>query len=520
MNWNQGYYTDQAYTTGFYREMSPNWLDFASILQGHHSPRSSDGASFRYLDLGCGMAVSTCLFAALYPEGEFLGIDFHPDHILHAEWLAKTLRLDNIKFIEANFLNLRADPTPLGYELGGSGHFDYVVAHGIATWVTNEIQEALLSVAASALLPGGIFYCSYNTMPGWLAETSIHQLIGLQDAKYSANASTELLAETSRRIISILGTSENPTPLASALPLLKTSAEQLKTKDPHYLRHEYSNQGWCPLYVAEFHRRCKAHKLSFLSSALLPDNFPELVPPDLRNIIYGDPDPSVQATLFDLSSFRSFRRDLLTKGRMHHPATVKNEKVKDIRVIQQEADSIDEYTFPTSFGLISETKGVYKEAESILKTGPHTIGEWSKACGLSISSLLTMASMLLSAGRLGLYRERSDGQVTIRNQEINRTLRQLMIKGYPINSIIAPSIGNGIRFSQFESLLVEGLLTCQEPSKLARWVEKEMKHQGIEYYNSNHELFVDPKAKTESITTQTNHFLKQRLPWLHKLNLV
>jgi tRNA G46 methylase TrmB len=34
----------------------------------------------RYLELGCGQGLNLCLMAALHPEVEFVGIDFHMPH--------------------------------------------------------------------------------------------------------------------------------------------------------------------------------------------------------------------------------------------------------------------------------------------------------------------------------------------------------------------------------------------------------------------------------------------------------
>ena len=91
MTWQHGYHTDSPYTCGYYRELAPAWLDFASLLQGQLPPRSRQGEPFSYLELGSGMGLGLCLLAATHPEGKFTGIDFKPDHILHSRRLARDL---------------------------------------------------------------------------------------------------------------------------------------------------------------------------------------------------------------------------------------------------------------------------------------------------------------------------------------------------------------------------------------------------------------------------------------------
>ena len=127
------------------------------MVKGHTPPRPREGAPFRYLELGCAMGCGLCLLAALWPQGRFLEIDVQPDHNAHARPLAGTLGLENLRTREADVLELQDNPSPLGVERGDTGPYDAVAAHGIATWVVEPVQQALLVVASASLLPGGIF---------------------------------------------------------------------------------------------------------------------------------------------------------------------------------------------------------------------------------------------------------------------------------------------------------------------------------------------------------------------------
>lgn len=66
--WNHGYFTQDVYTAGFFRETAPNCLDFAALIKGH-TPNRRVGEPFRDLELGSGMGLHLCLLAAAYPEG-------------------------------------------------------------------------------------------------------------------------------------------------------------------------------------------------------------------------------------------------------------------------------------------------------------------------------------------------------------------------------------------------------------------------------------------------------------------
>ena len=95
--------------------------------------------------------------AAASPRSRFLGIDFSAVQV--SEGIADVARL-GLANIELKQVDLR----DFGEE---SGVFDYIIAHGVYSWVPADAQEKMLDVCSRQLAPGGIAYISYNTLPGW-----------------------------------------------------------------------------------------------------------------------------------------------------------------------------------------------------------------------------------------------------------------------------------------------------------------------------------------------------------------
>ena len=93
--WNEGYFTDVAYTYGCYRELNPLFQRFCLLAQGLDAP--DPGAEGCHAELGFGQGVSFSLHAAAtprFPRGALFAL--HADNAVSAFDLglvARRLRL-------------------------------------------------------------------------------------------------------------------------------------------------------------------------------------------------------------------------------------------------------------------------------------------------------------------------------------------------------------------------------------------------------------------------------------------
>ncbi len=90
-----------------------------------------------------------------------------PSHINFASGLARQAGLDNIHFLEADFRHLDKEEIP---------SCDFIVCHGVYSWISQENHAAIRKFVKEKLKPGGIFYISYNCLPGWAATAPIQHL--------------------------------------------------------------------------------------------------------------------------------------------------------------------------------------------------------------------------------------------------------------------------------------------------------------------------------------------------------
>jgi SAM-dependent methyltransferase len=169
--WNDGYVSDVVYTSNFHRETTPVWLAAAALLLGHRPPDLA--RPFSYADLGCGNGLTATMVAATCPHAEVWGFDFNPAHVETARELACRAGLSNVRFRETAFSDLAER------DASAVPEFDFMVAHGIMSWVSRENQQHLVRVIGQHLRPGGLAYVSYNVATGWGAMPPVRTLMRL-----------------------------------------------------------------------------------------------------------------------------------------------------------------------------------------------------------------------------------------------------------------------------------------------------------------------------------------------------
>jgi predicted SAM-dependent methyltransferase len=518
-NWDHGYFSGGSYDAGFYVEMSPHRLDFSALVNGHRSPRSQPGASFRYLELGSGMGLGLCLMAAAHPEGEFVGVDFVPDHIAYSQWLAKALDLSNIRFLEADFLNLQVDPQPLDSPApeGGSG-FHYVVAHGIATWVSAPVQQAVLDVAATQLLPGGLFYCSYNTYPGWLGRNNFHMLASLKrrfehpvdPLKAFAEARTSLQALTGYGL-----------PLGRSLPQLASSLEALGAeKNTAYLLGEFGPFSWAPLYVAEMHGLCQEHKLTYLATASLPELFEDLLPEPLRMVVSAEVNPTLRQALLDLAINQSFRRDIFVKGILPLRKHQREQALAQLPIIKVTESIATGNRFATSFGELMLDDNLLSVIESLLEEGPCAIGDLCIALGMTVDQLLPSLSLLINSYRIELLRGDSALSVPPAGLDVNRRLRDLMQDGHACGYLVAPVVGGAVCFTPLQALVLEAIEQNLDDEVAISCVLMSLSAIGGNLNDPSGRTIIDPQEQQEALEKYLEEFRALQLPQLRRLGVI
>jgi methyltransferase-like protein len=191
--------------------------------------------------------------ACALPESRFVGIDLSQRHVEAGQETIAALGLTNVKLLHLDILDVD----------GSFGTFDYVVAHGVYSWVPPEVQERILDICSQCLSDNGVAYVSYNTNPGWrmrglLRDMMLYHTRELEDPMQrvgQARALVEWLAET-------VESEDSPYGM-----LLKRELDQMRTWSDAYFRHDSLGEINEPVYFHEFVARAERHGLQYLAEA-------------------------------------------------------------------------------------------------------------------------------------------------------------------------------------------------------------------------------------------------------------
>src|SRR4051812_10540274 len=83
-------------------------------------------------------------------------------------------------------------------DLAAFGQFDFVIAHGVYSWVPPDVQDAILSAFRTLMAPTGVAYASYNVYPGWKAKETMRDAMLL--ASGASTSPGEKVAEARRMV--------------------------------------------------------------------------------------------------------------------------------------------------------------------------------------------------------------------------------------------------------------------------------------------------------------------------------
>jgi SAM-dependent methyltransferase len=287
-------YDQIPYTSYPFVEAHPDRLATVAALFGVSPPPVPRA---RVLELGCAAGDNLIPMAATLPEGRFVGIDQSPRQVAQGMSTIRAVGLKNIELKKVSILEVGRD----------LGTFDYIICHGVYSWVPPEIQDKILTICSESLAPSGIALVSYNIYPGWHMRGILREAM-LFHAAEIADPAERLSA--ARRFLDFLAQHVWDTNSAFAL-YVREQRERLSREPDTYIFHEFLEEVNQPLYFHEFLDRATAKKLKHLGDARFR-SMACSVPEPTRAALAGLTSNLLrQEEYLDILRCRTFRRTLL-----------------------------------------------------------------------------------------------------------------------------------------------------------------------------------------------------------------
>lgn len=252
----------------------------------------------RVLEIGCAEGGNLLPLALRFPKATFVGLDISPAQIESGQKYAKALSAGNLQLLCGSVTDL--DPA--------LGQFDFIICHGIFSWVERAVQDAIFTALKSHLAPQGIGFVSYNVLPGWrmkqpfrdAAEAILPQGLPLVE---KARAATDLLSFLAAH-------SDATSSYGRALREVEGRLTQTRTD---YVAHEYLENTNSPCTLTVFLQRAGAAGLSYLGDSEINEMIPIGSSPELQQEIArrSGGDQVAMEQLMDFIKGRQFRSTLL-----------------------------------------------------------------------------------------------------------------------------------------------------------------------------------------------------------------
>jgi methyltransferase-like protein/2-polyprenyl-3-methyl-5-hydroxy-6-metoxy-1,4-benzoquinol methylase len=267
----------------------------------------ADCARCRVLEIGGASGGNLLPMAAAFPLSDFVCLDPSPAQIEEGRRHAAALGLRNLRF-EGTSIE----------KLGRKAQFDYVICHGVLSWVAQKVQDAIFAALKTCLSPNGIAIVSYKTLPGWHAYRPLREILFWHCAKERDPKAKARLARE------MLGLLERGAQDGRSLwgPVMVAEVRRLLSVPDEFLLHDYLEEHNEAFYFSAFMERARGCGLQYLADAEVHTMYVGNPPPCIPESVARSDDIEALEQYIDFGLNRVFRQTVLCRASVALERTV------------------------------------------------------------------------------------------------------------------------------------------------------------------------------------------------------
>jgi len=250
----QTIYKELGYKSYPFPFTTPAYLEAYGTLVGLKPPTAKTA---RVLELGATYGGNIISQAAHNPEATFVGIELSQDQVEKGNKIIEDAKLYNVSLVQGDILNFDES----------MGTFDYIIAHGFYSWISDEMKDKLLDIISNHLADNGIAYVSYNTYPGWHTMEEVRQLMLFANRGHDESTHKEKVLR-GKTVGSLVGAQIlNYDNLKERNSKFLGALRSVMQKDDYYVGHDHLEPHNDPCYLYQFNDHLKTYNLAYVGDA-------------------------------------------------------------------------------------------------------------------------------------------------------------------------------------------------------------------------------------------------------------
>lgn len=292
-------YDQVAYPGLVYPFATPDRLSVFGALFGLGSAVPTDAT---VIELGCGDGTNLLSIAQRFPTATLIGVDLSEQALSVARQRAAAAGLNQVTFLRLDLAELGKDATT-----GPLPPCDYLIAHGLLSWVAPGTRQQILGLVGRLLKPSGVAMLSFLTWPGQhdiepLRGLMRHHVKNVGDPVKRIAQAREIALWQYERVKKLHGD-------ARARLLYELVLEWHQMPDAVFL-HDLLAEERHPLTLTAFCAEAGSAGLAWLANARMDEPRNELLPEDLREFVAAIADPVRRQSYLDAFLMTRFRTSL------------------------------------------------------------------------------------------------------------------------------------------------------------------------------------------------------------------
>lgn len=306
-------YDEVPYVSYALQETSPAFMRSCAALFAVEAP---DPRKARILELGCAGGNNIIAIAATYPGSECVGIDLSQVQIDEGQKVVDAVGIKNLKLQKRSIADINE----------ADGKFDYIIAHGVISWVPKDMQQKILDICNKNLSENGIAYISYNTLPGWSTSNAIREMMKFHTDGFTDPA---MRASQARELLQFIKNSHKGFEKNLYSQIIEHEVSTLAKESDWYLLHDYLEDNNTQFYFHQFIEMTRSHNLQYLCETHLSTMTTKHFPEEIAKTLAGTGNIIRMEQYIDFITNRRFRSTLLCHREISVKRNILQERIED-----------------------------------------------------------------------------------------------------------------------------------------------------------------------------------------------